>query len=100
MKTALVAIYALAIFVTSGFGPAIARDHGATIKLAQQGDVMTASAEGTTQSFACSSATNMARNLCMVRGFNNIFNVKCECAQNDQPGALPWNCTGMAACQK
>jgi hypothetical protein len=69
-------------------------------RLAQQGDIMTATAASTTQPTACENSINTARNFCTIRGFNRISKVRCECNQNNSPGALAWECIGYAACEK
>jgi hypothetical protein len=80
--------------------PAAVEGRRSVMRLAQQGDVMTASASGTTQADACTSAINVARNYCIQRGFFNILKVDCKCGQTSQPGPLAWDCVGTASCQK
>ena len=103
MKAAFTALTAATctcvLLMTSEFTSAIAEGQETASKLAQQGDVMTARASSTTRADACDLSINKAWNLCMIRGLYNITRVSCDCAQNDAPAALAWECVGTAACQ-
>jgi hypothetical protein len=84
--------------MTLEFASAIAQE--TATQLAQQGEIMTARASSNIRADAWQSAIDRAWNLCMIRGLHNITRVSSDCAQNDTPAALAWECVGTAACQK
>jgi hypothetical protein len=91
----------LCTLLMTSHAPATAqRQHTAT-RLAQQEDrVMTATVSSSTKVDACSSSMDKAFNLCIIRGFNNIKRVTCDCTESGPPAAPNWECVGTAMCQK
>jgi hypothetical protein len=69
MKRELVAGFRLLALAQCFQGAAAAHDTGLSTNIAQEGDVMTASASATDRAAACEQAINMARNFCRIRRF-------------------------------
>jgi hypothetical protein len=70
-------------------------------KFAQQDhQIVTAAASSDSKAGACSSSTDKAFNLCMIRGFFNITSVQCDCTESKIRGAPAWECVGTVTCKK
>ena len=90
-----------ALMMTSQFAPAMAQRQHIAIQLAQQEEqVMTATVLSSTKDDACSLSTDRAFNLCIIRSFNNIKRVTCECTESGPRAAPKWECVGTVVCQK
>src|SRR5215475_9018497 len=90
-----------ALIMTSQFAPAMAQRQHMAIQLAQQEEqVMTATVSSSTKDDACSSSTDKAFNLCIIRGLNSIKRVTCECTESGAPVSPKWEGVGTAVCQK
>jgi hypothetical protein len=90
------------LLVTSQFAPPMG-EHQEIIssRFAQQDhQIMTAIASSDSKSEACSSSTDKAFNLCMVRGFFTITSVYCDCTESKIRGTPAWECVGTATCKK
>jgi hypothetical protein len=72
----------------------------AMAETAQQDQVLTATANASSRSAACTSAIGKASNLCMLRSLFNIGRINCDCTQADVPGAPVWECVATAACKR
>jgi len=90
-----------ALMMTSQFAPAMAQRQHMAIQVAQQEEqVMTATVSSSTKDDACTLSTDKAFNLCIIRSFNNVKRVTCECTESGPPQAPKWECVGTVACQK
>jgi hypothetical protein len=90
-----------ALLITSQFAAATAHRQSVGLQLAQQEErIMTATVSSSTKADACSSSMDKAFNLCLIRGFNNVKRVTCECTERGPTAAPTWECVGTATCQK